>query len=337
MIVVSPDQRNAPLVAPQTSYEDEFFDLVHSQARHTIEDVTKSQALFGELENGILLFKTADDLLHLRTIEITLDTLDHAVKSVFELRRMSDNLGQGNNALDPEYIGKMQELVKTVGDVRHRNISDMFPIKREVHCFYVEFFKGVHCLRNLSGYDKVQTIFISHHQDIKKDFGEEIIAIDMHDNGLIETLHKYGFLRYNEDLIDRRIQEIEDEVLLQNKQNVVDMSEHEKKRLTIEHVSEFPEAWNELREIAKIMRNSESAKIEDLIKDKSYETKLKLSEAANKKEIITHLLAELDPTDPIRVYEANRKKLITEFPNLPLQRKRYIAYRLLEYKNQGGN
>ena len=114
--------------------------------------------------------------------------------------------------------------------------------------------------------------------------------------------------------------------------DVVDLDEYQRKRQVISHTAQFPESWSELRDIAKLMDNSR-AKVNDLIEDKSYETKLKLSEARSKKEIMSHMLAELDPTDPIRVYEANRKKLITDFPGLPLNRRRYIAYRLLEYKN----
>lgn len=336
MVIVSPDQKNAPLVAPQTSYDNDLCDLVHQLARHTIEDVTQKSVLFGEFENGISLYQTADDILRLRTVEISLDTLDHTVKKILELRKLSEGLDEGENALDDDYIARMKSLVKQVGDVRYRMVSDIFPIKREVHCFYAEFFKGVHVLRNFRSGDDVRCIFIYHHQKMGKSLGDEIIAVDLHDASLIDTLHNYKFLKYNEKLIPQRIKEIEDESLLADGIDVVELNDYQRKRAVIEHTPNFPESWNELRDMAKMLENTR-AKVEDLVEEKSYETRLKLSEAKRKPEIMDHMLAELDPTDPIRLYEANRKKLVTEFPELPINRKRYIAYRLVEYTQGGKN
>ena len=249
MVVVSPDQKNSPLIAPQASYDDEIFDLVHNHARHTIEDITQSEVLFGELENRISFYRTADDLLQMRTIDISLDTLNETVRNILVLRKMSDDLDNEENALDDNYIKKMQNLVKVVGDVRYRTVSEIFPIKKEIHCFYVEFFKGVHCLRNFRNSDSVKAIFIYHHQNLEKDLDEEIVAHELHDPELLETLHKYRFLKYNEKLIEKRIQEIEDEVLLADNIDVVDLNPYRRKKLVIEHAPKFPESWHELRDI----------------------------------------------------------------------------------------
>lgn len=331
MIVVSPDQKSAPLVAPQASYDDNLCEEVYRQARHTIEDITTKEALFGEFENGVSIFDSPDDLLQLRTVEISLDTLEGTVKSYFELKRLSDNLGEKNNALNPEYITKMQKLVEKVGDIRYRSISKVFPITKEIHCFYVEFFRGIHCLRNFRNQDDIKAILISHHQEGKiKGLGEEILSLDLHDKSLIDSLHKYKFLGYNKDLIEKRMQEIEDEVLLAEGIDLVELAPYERKRKVTDLYKNFPESYNELRKIAKTMKNT-STRIKDAVADSSYETRLKLSEPASKAEIMNHILAEIDPTDVVRVYESNKRKLITEFPDLPLNRKRYIAYTLLNH------
>jgi hypothetical protein len=335
MIVVSPDQKSCPLVAPQTSYEDSLYEEVYRQARHTIEDVTGSEAIFGELENGISMFNSAEDLLQLRTVEVTLDTLEETVKSYFELKKMADDLGKGNNALDPEYIDTMQEKVKKEGDIRKRNISKVFPVTKEIHCFSAEFFKGVHCLRNFKGRQDIRTLFITHHQKDEKYWGEEVVTMDLHDESLIDVLHKYKFLGYNPNLVDQRIQELEDESLLSQGLDIVDMKPWERKKQVVECVKKFPESWHELREISALLNHTRNG-IGGILENKSYATKLKLSEAIAKPEIVNHMLAELDPTDPVRVYEFNRRKLVTEFPNMPANRQRYVAYRLLTQLNQQG-
>lgn len=346
MVVVSPEQATAPLIAPQTSYEGKLYLEVFSQARHTIEDVTASEVMFGELQDGgIDVFETADDLLHLRTVEVSLDTLQGTMRDYFELKRLSEGLGKTGedgieNALNSDYVKRMRDLVSRVGDPRRRSISKVFPITKEVHCFYVEFFKGVHCLRNFKNRDDISTLLITHHQGnlTEKNLGPEIMIRDLRDENLISMLHGYKFLKYNADLLETRIREIEDEALLAAGVDVVSISDSERKRKITEMSSCFISTWRELREIAKIMRNSDDVKLADVLDEKNagYITRLKLSEATpnGKPEIINHMLAELDPTDPIRMYLFNKKKLIVEFPQLSLPRQRYIALRLLTKLHQ---
>lgn len=339
MVVVSPEQAEAPLIAPQSSYENSLFDEVYRQARHTIDDVTQTEALYGELENGISIFQSPYDLMQFRTVEISLDTIEETLKHFFELKKLSDGLNKGDNALDPKYIETMQGLVKILGDVRGRSISKVFPITKEVHCFYVEFFKGIHCIRNFKNDDDINAIYVLHHQGEIKDFGEEVIVLDLHDKGLLKTLHKYKFMKYDSSLIEQRISEIENEVLLDNGIDVVSLTSHDRKKQIINHSGKLPEYWKELREIAGLMENT-STKIEEALKHRSYETRLKLSTATKKPygkpEIVNHMLAELDPSDVVRMYNSNPRKFRVEFSSLPANRQRYIAHQVLN-SLKGGN
>ncbi len=331
MMIASPDQKHSPLVAPQTSYEDGLFDEVYRQARHTIEDVTSDEIMFGELENRISIFRSVEDLLQLRTIELSLDTINQTVQNYFALQKMCDNLGEEDNALNDEYISKMRKLVERVGDIRNRSISRVFPITKEVHCFYVEFFKGTHCLRNFTNGDKIRGIFISHEQEVKKTFGPEIIRMDLHEPKVFDVLHKYGFLEYNPDLITKRMTEVEDEILLSQGLDVAGMQDWERKRVVTESYNLFPEVWHELKDMRGILESTDK-EFGSMMKRKNYEIKVKLADSED--EIVKHLLAEIDPTDVQRVYEFNKRKFRVEFPTLPINRQRYIAYTLLN--SQGG-
>ena len=335
MIVVSPDQKDAPLYAPQTSFDDDLLDSVHKQARHTIEDITQYEALFGELDDGVEVYRAPDDLLRLRTVEVSLDTLNKTMATVSQLKRMSKHLGDKDNASDPEYIVRMQELVKRVG-IGNRMVSDIFPIKKEVHCFYVEFFNGIHCLRNFRNEDDIRTLFVYGDRNyLTRDFGPEILVMKYDDRDLLERLHRYDFARYNPELVEQRIREAEDEIFLREGVDLVDISPPERKRLVNKYIPQFPRSWNELSDIANILENLDTD-IEDLVENKTFETRLKLSEGKRKKEIVDNLLAELDPTDPVRIYTCNVRKLVREFPSMPLNKQRYIAHKLLEYR-AGGN
>ncbi len=338
MIVVSPDQKDAPLVFPQTSYENGLFDEVYRQAKHTIEDVTHSEALFGEMEDGVDIFQTADDLLQLRTVEVNLDTSRGTVKNCLRLDQMLGKLNV-HNALDDEYISQLQGLAAILGGSTNRAISKVFPVTKEVHCFYAEFFKGAYCLRNFKNKDDLAGIFISHHQGQPKDLSSEILTSDLHDTELIKTLHKYKFLQFNPDLVGRRLQEMEDETLLTAGIDLADLDDTARKREVTAHSSELSPTWTEMSKVRKVLGSS-SIKIKELVEadELCYETMLKLSEPVSKPEVINHLLAEIDPTDVIRMYEYNRSKLRREFPSMPLNRKRHVARVLLENQlnQQGG-
>ena len=343
-IVVSPDQKNSPLVAPQTSYENGLYDSMYKQARHTIEEITSTETLFGEIENGINVFRSVYDLLQLRTVSISLDTIGGTSTSMNDLKNLLNDLGKRDesirpfgldNALNPNYILRLQKLVEKVGNVETRSISDIFPIKTEVHCFYVEFFNGIHCLRNFRNKDDIRAVFITHEQGKPKYLGDEILCLDLHDKKVLDVLHKYKFLTYNQDMIQQRTQEIENYALLSKNINVVNLASHKRKAEILKINGKLPRSWNELNDLSRILGNTSNS-VEDIIEELSYETRVKLSAPKSKDDIIYHMLAEIDSTDPVRIYQYNKRKFRIEFPNLPLNKQRYYVKRILEDKMKGG-
>lgn len=332
IIMVSPEQASAPLVAPQTSYDNELCDIIHKRSRHTIQDITQNEALFGELENGIDLFKSPYDLLNLRNIQVNLDSLNSTVQKILRLRKLSHGLEINNNALDNKYIREMKELVKEVGDERERTVSDIFPIKKEIHCFYAEFFKGVHILRNFEGSERLDILMIHDREYEPRYIGNSIVTITKDDPHLIDQLFKFNFLKYNPKLLESRIKSIEDEFLLDKGLDLVEFDSTDRIKHLYAHANEFPHIWEELKNIYLITNNQLDVDFSRLIESSSDEAKLKLATGSRKKEIINHLLAELDPTDYIRLYESNKKKLITDFSKYSKERKRYVAHKLLQYK-----
>lgn len=335
MIVLSPDQKSAPLVAQQTSYEDELFDAVHKTARHTIEDVTATEALFGELENGISRFNKPCDLMQLRNVDVSLDTLRGTVKSALQLKALSAKLGEGNNALDENYIARMRGLVDIVGNVKDRAISDIFPIKREIHCFYVEFFKGVHCIRNFRNTkDDISSIFVYNNHDSVEDFGSEVLSVDINDSELISILGKYKFAAFNPDLIPQRLREIEDQTLLAGGKDIIAMNDFQRKAAVVAASDKFPDSYYKLVEVEKA-RTSKSSKVEEMVRALDYATQIKLLEPIAKRDIIEHIIAEIDPSDPVRLYRANIRKFMRDYEKMSKVQKRYTAYTILNNMKGG--
>jgi len=338
MIVLSPEQKTAPLVAPQTSYENELYDMTHRQARHTIEDITRDEAMYGELENHITVFRSVEDLLRVKTVEVTLDSLNGTVQQISTLAKMLDELEKDDNALNEEYIQQMRRIVKQVGDIRTRAVSpEVFPITRELHCFYMEFFNGVHCLRNFSTKD-FRGIFITNSQSNLECKTPGIEFRDIGDEDLLDLLEKHNFLKYNPELIKTRMREIEDQTLLSKDVDVASLDNSGRKRyiIRLSKIDALPRIYHELCELEGVGLSIGAKKLQKEIKSRPYKLRLKLAEGNEKREIIEHMLAQLDPSDPIRLYNFNRRKLITEFSPMPVNRQRYVAWRLLNQKMKGG-
>ncbi|MCB9359643.1 hypothetical protein H6503_06960 [Candidatus Woesearchaeota archaeon] len=329
MLVVSPDQRDSPLIAPQTSYDDEIFSNVHHKARMLIQDVAQDEILFGELKNGISIFEQVEDVMQLKNIGITLDTLDDTVAKTLRLINLGNGLSEGDNALDASYIKQMADLVKIVGDPRKGNISAIFPVEYTVQNFYVEFFNGAHYLK-VKKRGQIKSLFVTDNQPFKWE-AEEVSRYDLHDTNLLDVLHDYKLVRYDTNLISQRLAEIEADVLLNTGVDVVDLSDYEMRKLIVRNASNFPNSYRQLRDVDRILSQT-SAKFSDLESELSYESRLKLSIAKSDENVVNHMLAELDPTDIARYFQSNRAHLLRSFQHMPANRQRYIAQQLLNHK-----
>lgn len=146
---------------------------------------------------------------------------------------------------------------------------------------------------------------------------------------LLSTLHKFGFIRYTAEHVAQRIAEIEDQWMLDRGLEVIDMSPEDRTSFLVENASQLPQIWKELQTIERITKST-TRTLEEVLEDKDYTVRLKLAEAKKKPEVINHLLAELDPTNIERLYHANRNRVVADFPSLPINKKRYIAYKALE-------
>ena len=99
-----------------------------------------------------------------------------------------------------------------------------------------------------------------------------------------------------------------DDILLQNNIDLLKLNPAQKKRELVRCAKKFPKSWHELRSIRKSLQAGKT-NIENLLRRKSYETKLKLSEPVKKKEIIPEI---------ITVMMINIKIFISGFPIISL-------------------
>jgi hypothetical protein len=337
MLIVSPEQRTAPLIDPRSSYENKLCDSIYQDAKHTIEDITVNEAMYGEFDNDIDIITHPHDLLTVRTVKLSLETLSGTVASFSRLQKMMKELNR-DNALDEKYISLVQGLVSKVGDARQRMISpDLFPVTRELHCFYDRAFNGIYCLRNHGRRGDTRTLFVSTQNDVCHDVGEKILCFDKIDQSLFDVLCEKEYVSYNPDLLGKGIRELEDEMLLNADIDIAALNNSSlisqiRKRLLPDAKSPHIPLWQELRGINRKLETG--SKFKELMKDTSYEAQLKLIEATKKPEVVNHLLAELDPSDVVRSYQTHPQRFAAKFDNLSVNRKKYIVHVLTKHQEK---
>jgi len=333
MVIISPDQREAPLMLPQTSFEDELINKVLKKARVVIEELTQNEPLIGEMDDRVEIIHSIDDILNINSVSVTLDTPSETLPDMMRLAKMSQELDLGTNALSDKYIGRMRELIEKVGDVRGKKLDKIFPIKQNTPSFYTSAIKGVHCFRELRNRDRKALVIYNDNTPNYHD-QEEVTVLERAHPEVIDMLRNYKFTTYDKKDIDLRRREIEDELFLSHDIDIVELSSTDRKKAMHRYKNELPDVWKELATLKRTASHSRK-KFPTIMVDASYEAKVRLAKPRKQEAVVHHLLSELDPTNLQRLYEHNRIGFLREFDESSKYRKRYIAHTMLQNTHGG--
>lgn len=347
LIIVSPDQRHAPLLYESTSYDNALIDMMYTQNTSTIHQITQREALFAEIDDGQDVFSSIDDLLNIKKVQISLDTPAKTIGRMKRLMEMSDNLGKNEHIFDNEYINKMLALVEEVGDAR----KFVFPsrVKKQVNNFHVDFFGGVYYFRGLPHAKKdCKQFFITREEGFQDNYPKTCI-MNISSPELVDKLHEHGLLEYSVRLIDRRQYEMESELLLRKDVDATELNELDRKRLVSEYSSGLSKPWKELQKLKTKLtayqnggvsrRRRLSGKDKELLEKLNPVTKIKLSVPKTERRLMNHLLCEMDPTDIGRLFTYNRNEFVRLFGEYAENKKRYVLHsvnRMLNQQNHYG-
>ena len=309
-IIVSPDQRSAPLIHEEFSFDRQILDGVFLNAFPAITIATGIDSLYGELDDSCPKYETIEDLLSIRKIRIALDSPSDFVAKTHELVRLNKLLtklpslliansnalralaGQvpsdlGSYGTEKDYLlrfaelaaqeeqqsaGKvvpiipkrMVDLVRSVGDIRRYNLKCL-DYEHDVVSFCTRLFDGVAIFRED---DMGRHTIDVHHPDeldqireiIQRRLGgsqgerrtyviyngatqpripdsEHVRFIDLQDPAeVIKYLTKNELVVYDPNLLELRMIQAEDQLLLQQGVCVADMNKLERQR-TLKKVS----------------------------------------------------------------------------------------------------
>lgn len=327
MIILSPDQKAAPLIDEICSFDEEVMEAIYTRAARTIADITRHEPMVGELDDKIQEYSTPDDLLLLDTVEIMLDTPANTVSEILKLKKMSRELGEGMNLLEGSYIDEMRKLVRRVGDIRRRGVSGkIFPIQVEIGSFYVSLFGGYFFFRNIDTEQGPHTLVVAGEQNRKRRSPGEIQQISIQSPTLIQKLQDCGLIRYSRGRIDRKLESLEDEALLEGGYDVVAMSAVERKRGLRKITSRLGDLYRDLLDVKKILKVDRNADLARVLKRKPKELRLLLAEPAKDPKVVGRLLAKLDLSDYGRRFLHDGKALAFDFERMGALRQKYVYH-----------
>ncbi|MFH0924997.1 MAG: DUF6638 family protein [bacterium] len=159
-IIVSPNQKDAGLIQEDFSFDSQLFDFLYENYLPGIGVITRVDSLYGELEDGIRVYNSLEDILLQKKVSIRLKTPSEFIEKAKRLQAYVKELEKDPNLLianDCEAPKKIYELVLNVGDVRGYDITNI-QVTRETETFYSRLFKGVYVFR--SGNKKKGTLQI---------------------------------------------------------------------------------------------------------------------------------------------------------------------------------
>jgi hypothetical protein len=330
LIVLSPDQARAAVQHCGSSYERLVLDRLYQEGRKLIGFLTFKHLLWGELDDRAGLMETPDDLLLVETVELSLDTQSRDLEKLALFHRQAAELLRGDGLNRDSSIHAMlhlrNELARRLGDLRSLEFDGPLSLRMGVGSFHSDLFGGCYVLRD------TESCLV--YGDRGKPPGELVSAsfpcFHYDDPGLVDYLQENGFVELSSDLVEQRIREMENELLLQQDLNPARLHFVQRRYYLKQLRSLFPASYYELRDLLKIRSERRHRKrLGELMARCAPATRLKLAVPRLQPAFVSRLLAEIDPSDCYRLYRYNTPRFEDVFGRAAEAHKRYIYETLL--------
>ncbi len=329
-IIISPEQRDAPLIAVETSYDEQLLRQLYKVDRELVSYICAREALVVGFYNGVSFFERVDDILLVEEVRLYLQSTRQTLEKLEALRGMASLLGESDHLYQKDYIDEMLALVGAVGNPRER--PEIREVSCPVQCLFNEFFGGTYLFKQMRGAGQnFETLLITT-EPVEFESKHEMLHFrHVSDKSVINYLHDAGVVGYDLSRLPKRLDEMRDFALLDAGVDIVDASDVDRDKWLDQHKDQLPDVYWELREIHKGMLAGESeGKTYSEVRDASDDVRIVLALPAKEHRIVAHLLAELDEPDVFRDYWDNRSHFIKIFRDFNEPKKRYVIHKLKE-------
>lgn len=363
MIIVSPNQRNSKLIHEEFSFDNDVIDFIYENYLSSVSVTTRVDSMYSELDDGVRCYDSLDDLLLIRKIIINLQTPSEFLPKAQNLQKLIAQLEQNSNLLienNSEVPRIIHKIVKEVGDVRGYNLSNI-RLYHPVDAFYTRLLDGAHVFRSFGDQKCALDLTIPGKLPVKEETEDisvpktfniygtigvtpmkspsvEYISLN-ETKKVIDFLVENKYTKFNYELIDPRLTELEDKALLDNKYDITKISPEQRTNY-FEKLKEkkiIPGEWYLLRDIKK--KIGVGYEFNKIIKESDVSVQCMLLQPQQEGQmghIVSNLLTKLWMGDYIALYEHNQRDLEHVFDSANKITKNYIIKKIQDHKQTRG-
>jgi hypothetical protein len=338
-IILSIHQRHAPVYFPYHSFDRAMISSFFDRFAAEIMDITTTDALCIDLENGISTYSGLEDLLLVDSFVLRAETPGGLIAGAKKQRRLvADFLSSDSHWENKEKRQDIIDSSRKHGDLRQRKVRIADFVYPDIDIFYTEALGGAYVLNKPSVDDQEGTIFVvckdpEQVNSFKgmKDGDVQILPIDR--KNLLRDLRTAYFFQCDMKAYQNNPEQLEykKELLLANficekEASYSGWSKMKKKNFIARHAEEIPPLFFTLERLQK--RFAAGKQFYDVplsVELINYLTVPHERIPSIYRAALENLLSELDPSDPIRLFKYNKQRFYEEYKKYPPCKKQWVA------------
>ena len=335
-IIISIHQRHAPVYFPYHSFDRAIISSFFDQFTAEIMDITTTDALCIDLENGISTYSGLEDLLLVDSFLLRAETPHGLIAEAQKQQQLIvDFLDSDELWEDTEKRQEVIDSAEKYGDLRQRNVRIADLAYPNIGIFYTEALGGVYILKHPA--DEKQSVFVVCKAPDRlncasmEDADVQILPIDR--KNLLRDLRKADFFQLDMKVYQKKpeLLEYKKELLLANficeqEQSYSGWSEMRKKNFIARHANEIPPLFFTIERLQKCFAAGKQFYDVPLsVELINYLTVPHKRMPAIYRNALENLLSELDPSDPIRLFKYNKQRFYEEYKKYPPCKKQWVA------------
>ncbi len=317
-IILSPDQQSAELIHEEFSFDETVLDHLYENFMPSISVATRLDGLYGELNDGIRAFYGVEDLLLLKSVNVSLKSTSGFLEKAIETQHLISELKNNPEKLvenDSKTVRDLFNLAQTVGDIR--GFSQLIPVSAEhsVSHFYTRLFNGAYVFRKNKGRtftsassakpkrqpvgmtkETITVIYNDADSNETPKSDSAVLFIPMSDiKAVLTFLLKNQLVIQSDTLIDQKLTTIEDIVLVEKGIDVTGISLEKRTQELSALISDMPPLWNELIDIKRHYARGKSLLTLDCSSEAKGMLLLPSAPDSTLTKMVCHLLTRLFP------------------------------------------
>jgi hypothetical protein len=335
-IIISIHQRHAPVYFPYHSFDRAMISSFFDRFTAEIMDITTTDALCIDLENGLSAYSSLEDLLLVDSFVLRAETPHGLIAQAQKQQQLIvDFLDSDEQWEDEEKRQEIIDSAKKHGDMRQRKMRIADFSYPNIDIFYTEALGGVYILKHPAD-EKQPVVVVCKTPDRlnyagMEDADVQLLPIDR--KNLLRDLRKADFLQLDMKAYQKNpeLLEYKKELLLANficeqEQSYSGWNEMRKKNFIARHANEIPPLFFTIERLQKCFAAGKQFYDVPLsVELINYLTVPHERMPAIYRAALENLLSELDPSDPVRLFKYNKQLFYQEYKKYPPCKKQWVA------------